>query len=856
MVEKCETRVSHHRGASLTGDHDYMKRLHLICNAHLDPVWLWEWEEGAAEALSTFRTAADLCEEFDDFVFNHNEAILYEWVERYEPTLFGRIQNLVKTGRWHVMGGWYLQPDCNMPSGESFVRQMLYGRRYFAEKFGVRPTTAINFDSFGHTRGLVQILTKAGYTSYIHCRPRRADLSLPADYYTWVGYDGSAVIAARVEEHYNSKLGAANRKVEDYLKTYSDHDIGLVLWGVGNHGGGPSRMDLRNLRAMMSTASDVTIRHSRPEDFFADLNTSGGIPRHERDLNSWAPGCYTTQIRVKQLYRKFENEYFMTEKMLSAAALLGLVQYSSEDTKAALQDLLTAQFHDILPGSSIQTVEEDALRLMGHGIETCRRLRRQAFFSLCSGQAAGTRERIPILVYNPHPYPVTTVVECEFNLPDAIFDEQFTVPRVERDGSCVPSQAEQEMSNLNLDWRKRVVFQATLEPTQVNRFDCRLEVLPRRPSIEVQAAGGYYSFQSENCQIAVNAGTGLIDRYRVHGVDYLSSGAFQLVAIRDNEDPWGTNVDRFTHELGRFSLLNSQDSAWLAAVRKSDLPPVRVVEDGPVRAVVEACFGWQRSYAVVSYKIPKAGAEIEVNVRVFWNEKDTMLKLRVPTPFASPTPVGQVAYGVDTFPDDGKEIVAQRWMAIQDSASDRMLTCVNSGTYGADFQSGELRLSLLRSAAYSAHPILNRELVAQDRFSPRIDQGERQYRFWLQGGPVEARWRAIDRDAMVHNEAPMSVSFFPSGDSQVPGPAVILEDDVVQMTALKCSEDGVGFIMRLFEPTGHPRRCAIAIPSWGVRKELPLGPFEIVSVWLDDQRRQIETIDLLEQERHTSGQSH
>ena len=105
------------------------KRVHLICNAHLDPIWLWEWQEGAAEALSTFRTAADLCEEFDGFVFNHNEAVLYRWVAEYEPELFERIRRLVAAGKWHIMGGWYLQPDCNMPSGESFARQAIIGKQ-------------------------------------------------------------------------------------------------------------------------------------------------------------------------------------------------------------------------------------------------------------------------------------------------------------------------------------------------------------------------------------------------------------------------------------------------------------------------------------------------------------------------------------------------------------------------------------------------------------------------------------------------------------------------------------------------------------------------------------------------------
>ena len=139
------------------------RRIHLVSNAHLDPVWLWEWQEGAGEALSTFRQAAEFCETRKGFIFCHNEAVLYRWVEEHEPALFRRIRKLVRAKKWHIMGGWYVQPDCNMPSGESFVRQALLGRRYFAEKFGVEPRTAVNLDPFGHTRGLVQILAKSGY---------------------------------------------------------------------------------------------------------------------------------------------------------------------------------------------------------------------------------------------------------------------------------------------------------------------------------------------------------------------------------------------------------------------------------------------------------------------------------------------------------------------------------------------------------------------------------------------------------------------------------------------------------------------------------------------------------------------
>ena len=225
-----------------------MKRLHLLCNAHLDPVWLWEWEEGAAEAISTFRTAADLCEAFDGFVFNHNEAVLYQWVEEYEPQLFTRIQRLVCAGKWHIMGGWFLQPDCNMPSGESFVRQVLTGRLYFQEKFGVTPETAINFDPFGHTRGLVQILRKSGYTSYLFGRPHEENLPLPEDGFIWVGYDGSEVAAHRFIGWYNAPLGKAREKVENWLKEHGNQEIGLVLWGVGNHAAARRTRTAKTLR--------------------------------------------------------------------------------------------------------------------------------------------------------------------------------------------------------------------------------------------------------------------------------------------------------------------------------------------------------------------------------------------------------------------------------------------------------------------------------------------------------------------------------------------------------------------------------------------------------------------------------
>ena len=125
-----------------------MRKLHLICTSHIDPIWQWTLDEGIASAIATFKSAVDLLEEYD-YIFCHNESMLYEAIEECAPDLFERIKDLVKKGRWIVSGGWYLQPDCNMPSGETFIRLIGEGKRYFKEKFGIEPTVAYNFDSFG-----------------------------------------------------------------------------------------------------------------------------------------------------------------------------------------------------------------------------------------------------------------------------------------------------------------------------------------------------------------------------------------------------------------------------------------------------------------------------------------------------------------------------------------------------------------------------------------------------------------------------------------------------------------------------------------------------------------------------------
>jgi len=176
--------------------------------------------------------------------------------------------------------------------------------------------------------------------------------------------------------HYNSPLYGARKKVEQWLEAFPDDPCGIMLWGVGNHGGGPSRRDLRDLTALMGEVTDTDIIHSTPDAYWEEVaDKQVAVPAHADDLNPWAVGCYTSQVRLKQWHRRLENELYALEKMATAAWSRGLIAYPKSEIHEALLDLLTAEFHDILPGSSIQPVEDMSLRLMDHGLELVSRAR-------------------------------------------------------------------------------------------------------------------------------------------------------------------------------------------------------------------------------------------------------------------------------------------------------------------------------------------------------------------------------------------------------------------------------------------------------------------------------------------------
>ncbi len=815
-----------------------MKEIYLICNAHLDPVWQWEWEEGAAEALSTFRIAAKFCREYDGFVFNHNEAILYKWVEEYEPELFEEIQELVKAGKWHIMCGWHLQPDCNMPSGEAFVRQIQAGRKYFKEKFDVYPTTAINFDPFGHNRGLVQIMNKCGYDSYMFMRPYPSELELPGECFKWMGFDGSYVYARRTGA-YNSRKGRAVEKIQYIIDACEEDGYDMCLWGVGNHGGGPSKKDLDMISELQKECEKNNIRlmHSTPEEYFERVDKDA-LPEYYGELNPCQVGCYTSTVRVKQQYRALENVLFVTEAMCAAASANGLMEYPDKELNEAIYDLITVQFHDMLPGSSVQPAEEMCLRQLSHGMEILSRVKMRAFLALSTGQKPAEEDKIPIMIFNPYPYKLEGDFECEMMLWDQNWEDNFSYPIVYKDGEKIPCQSEKERSTFNLDWRKRVVFHTTLEPMQMNRFDCAYERIPKRPQAVVENDGEFFYLTNKRVKAKISKKTGFLESYVVKGVEMLE-GACELQVYDDDYDPWGMKVRSFPDKIGVFAPMTAEEVKDFSSV--SGLEPVHPIESGSVRKTVEALVKYKNSKAVLQYTLSEFSDEIKVSLRIMWSESQKMAKFSVNGKIDNGRCFGQVAYGVQEFTENVRENCSQKYVYM--SNGKERLGVVNNGTYGFSKIDSSMFITLLRSAVYCAHPIDGRETMPKDRYVPHMEQGERYFELLISGGKKEKIECELPRLAEHFNKRPMSVSVYPNSREKKVENFFASEGDPVEISAIKRADDGDGYIVRVFNPFDRTASVRLNFNIFKKSVNLTLSAFEVKTVRVNDDNFECDLLE-------------
>ncbi len=833
--------------------------VHLICNAHLDPVWQWRWDEGASEALATFRNAVDILDEHPSLIFCHNESVLYEWAECLDPALFDDIRRLVAAGRWAVSGGWFIQPDANLPGTEALVRSIAEGRRYFRETFGAAPRVAYNFDSFGHSGGLPQILRRAGYEMYVHMRPQPGELELPSDLYRWRGVDGTTIPAYRIAvglyhtEHDNIeerlRAGVA-------LALERGRDV-PVFWGLGNHGGGATRRDLAAIDAFMARERRVRVVHSTPDRFCeAVAAAAAASPVHEGDLQRVFTGCYTSLSRLKRRAVEGLGGLVRAEAASAAAWWRAGAGFPEADLRRAWKIHLFNDFHDILAGTCIEPAERDALAQYGRAEDIARTASLGAVAALNRGSRRSPS--LPVTVLHANPSLRRVPVEFECMADHRPFWKGLWRMRLFRaDGREVPCQEEQPESLLPFNnWRRRIAFIDDLPGVGVSRYELKaFEVKAHgRTKDRGRTPAGRVPFPAPVVPAArLDPRSGLIAALAAFG-RYPAGPLFEPLAVEDQGDAWGAGIGSYRRIVGRF--------------RPTGRP--LVVESGPIRTMTRSALVFGASRIVVDAVTYPAWPVIEVRFRVTWNEDRRRLKLSVPTGLAVPTLLAEVPGGAIVRPADGEEHVHGRWLVIEGKPSGRgassrkggtipaaggpgaglALGIASSGQHGFDFEDGELRLSILRSSAYCherGFDLGTRTSGTCPQIRKFADIGVHEFRLLVTAG-TPASVRAMMPGLADHLAAPPEAyAHLPYDATVAPSVDAFLSvrPASVRLLACKPSGDGRALVVRLQEAVGKRTKAELkvarpAAPNGDPGQErghvprvhvpLAFAPFEIKTV--------------------------
>jgi alpha-mannosidase len=772
------------RAASLPNPRGYTA--HLVGHAHIDLSWLWRWEETVNDvAVQTFKGTLAQMAKMPGLTFAQSQAAVYEAMEKSYPGLFDEIRQKVREGTWIPVGGMWAEPDLNMPDGEALARQLLYGKRYFLDRFGVEVTVGWNPDAFGHSWQLPQILSKAGIRYYVfeRCAPEKTP------FFWWEGKDGSRLLAHVPQGWYLVNLRNGLNDILKDAATQTPVKDFLILYGEGDHGGGPRDSDVAAIGKFKDDPGHPKMVFDDPESFFKKIETSGvDFPVVRKELNFTFPACYTTQAATKKWNRTSENLLLQAERFSALAVASGFRDYYPErDIDEAWKTALRNQFHDILDGSSIGPVYEESGRSYR---EALARGQRALDFSLQTILSmADTRgEGVPVAVFNPLFWARTEPVTAEVVLP-------FTPAAVKvlnARGEEIAVQVLERKTGEN-QTRFRLVFLAEDVPSFGYRIYRAIATdkpgEPARAGLIVSAHG----LENEFFRLEINERTGwiksLYDKRAKRQV--LSGPGNVLQSILDEPESM---------------------SAWELGLKGEPVnigasgATVRVIESGPVRGVVRITTPFQGSVFEQDLTLTAGLPRIDCRMKLDWQERNLMIKVAVPLNLKSGQAEFEIPFGSVTRPSDGAEVPALRWVDVSDPASGAGLSLLNDCKYGFDVKGTTLRMSIVHGATSP---------------DPEADRGRHELLYSLY--PHAGTWKEADtirrgyelnnvliaRTGMPHKGTlPVERSFIQASPSGV----------VLSTMKMESGYNSRSLIVRLYEAYGRKTEARLAFP-WPVQVE-------------------------------------
>lgn len=817
------------------------RTMHMIGCAHLDAVWFWPWTEGMSEIKSTFKAALDRLEEYPDFIFTCSSAAYYEWLEEAFPELFAKIQTYVAEGRWIITGGQYVQPDLNIPCGESLARHSLYAQRYYLEKFGKCCDVGYNVDSFGHSGMLPQLLRQSGMRGYIFSRPRPNENEQIPYEFTWESADGSQVTGVRLLAYAGpARRGTARPDFfQDRIDTRRDMGStlpGTYFYGVGNHGGGPTIALLNELERIMK--EDPQVIYSYPGKYISALEAYD-LPVWKEDLQVHAVGCYSAYLPIKQLNRRAETGLLTAEALgVLAHQALGS-KMRTDRLKDGWKRVLFNQFHDVICGCSIPQVYQDAAASMGYAQEIANEQSNRALQQLtwnidtlgdddlpCSKDEDwrlwGYGDKgTPLVVYNPMPFAVEMPIEAA-RLHREITDHTGKPLRIQPVRNAVTSADE------GWDHQYGMLFMAKLPAMGYATFWLK-KGAPQAQTDE-HLICTERTLENDHLKMEIDEKTGGIAQLTLDGKSYLAApGCTGVVIDEHHSDTWGHALFEYRNEIGGFALQKTE-----------------ILEQGPVRARLRTTATYGKSVLRTDYILDRDARHLDIKQCITWNEQHKMLKLEFPVAANTDTYTAEIPYGIITRKADGTEKPLQRFLDVSDDRGG--LCVVNDSTHGADVLGNTIRMTVLRSPKFADHNGAIDETGNRDSYGEFTEQGDRFLSFRLV--PHHGDWRQAQphRHATVLNTPICPVyETYHKGSLPQHLSGISIDNPAVTAIALKEAEAGGAYILRLCEQQGKDTQATISLPLVSRTWIADFGHYQIKTFRIPfDPKEPITEVNLLE----------
>ncbi len=790
---------------------EFAKKFTLVfdSNAHIDCAWLWRYLETINVAKNTFSSVLEMMEAHPDFTYTQSQAHLYWWMETMFPDVFKRIQQRVKDGRWELIGGMWVEPDCNLISGESWARQLLYGKRYFKEKFGVDIKSGYNPDSFGYNWNMPQFYRDAGIDAFITQKIGWNDTNMfPYRLFWWQGPDSSKLLTYFPNSYVNEVKNPYS--LVDWMRQF-EANTGfkrmLVLYGVGDHGGGPNLEMINRIEELKKLDIYPNVVYGTTGEYLKWIRSHdlSDLPVWNDELYlEYHRGTYTTQSNTKKHHRESEHLFGNAEQLATIASLYGRT-YNNKRFLEGWRGILFNQFHDILPGSSIYPVYKDSDELY-HKSQEIAQLELESSLQFIA-QQVNTRVKKnfqPVLIYNPLAWERTDIVELE--LPE---DNRQVYSIFDKDEQEIPSQTVTSGC-----CSVKIIFVAKKIPAMgYTIYELRTH---KNPKLWQNLKASKKSLENEYFTVQIDENTGWINSIYNKKIEreILAGPGNELQLFKDTPSAW----DAWNIGLGE---------RYPSTFRSAEL-----METGPVRAVLRVKHDFLKPGVEKSYPTPNNpnsyftqdiilynGIDrIDFVTEADWWEEHVMLKVAFDVTAEDTVATYEIPFGTiqrpTTMRNDWEkarfEVSHQQWSDLTDASKEFGVSLLNRAKYGGDIHGSMMRLSLLRSPKWP---------------DPMADMGKHRIEYALYPHERCRKGGGTIRKGYEYNY-PLIAKLVDSHKGKLPRTYsfVSIEPANVILHTVKKAEPDLSFfskvsvgediwVIRLFEAYGKETEAVISLPK-------------------------------------------